>query len=434
MSGPRNESADDLVTRAVTATRRLPLPTGPTAAIQEQTLAALREAASQPQAALLQRINHMTWKSKASAVLAMAASVLAVYVGLSTFTGGFAFADVVKALNGVRSATWKTTTEVELPNKQTVKTSGVGKFLAPSHERMEFTFQGADGIQIVDGEKHRMLALDPASKTAIFLDVKNIPAGRESPFGKTFQGLRELVARAHDDQDGKVERLGVETIDGRRAEGFRLELGSVEVKIWADPQTLLPVRVEQRPTEGPESQTVMSDFQVDVDLDESLFSLEMPEGYTLQQTAELDLSKDPIYYVAETLKLAADLNGGVFPPTLRGEDGMDGILLRSPEKTAEVFAEKAGQDSPEERRKQAMQLSMQIGAAFGMLGALSHEQNDWHYAGKDVKLNAPDRPIFWFKRHQADTTYKVLYADLSVKEVPAGEAPKAPSAEDTSKP
>ncbi len=39
-----------------------------------------------------------------------------------------------------------------------------------------------------------------------------------------------------------------------------------------------------------------------------------------------------------------------------------------------------------------------------------------HYAGKDVKLDTPDRPIFWYKPTGADK-YRVIHADLSVKDM-----------------
>jgi len=233
---------------------------------------------------------------------------------------------------------------------------------------------------------------------------------------------------AQDDRAGKVERLGTETINGRRAEGFRVQLGAVEVKIWADPKTMLPVRVEQTSTSGPKVHIVMTDFQVDVDLDESLFTLEVPKDYTVQQTTQLDLAKKPIAYLAETLKMVAEENNSVFPPTLRGEEGIDGIMQRA----AKRDAEKVGEDTATVL-KRVSDLAMKLGGTFGFLYSLSPE-NDWHYAGKDVKLNTPNRPIFWYRRNKASTTYFVLYADLSVKEVPSEQAPKAPPSEKSPQP
>ena len=173
----------------------------------------------------------------------------------------------------------------------------------------------------------------------------------------------------------------------------------------------------------------MTDFQVGVDLDESLFSLEVPAGYTVQQTAQIDLSKKPIAYLAEALKMAAEHNDGVFPPTLRGEEGIDGIMQRA----AKSLGQKHGND-PAELLKLSTELAMKLGGAFGVLFSLSPEENDWHYAGKDVKLNTPDRPIFWYKPYKTSATYQVLYADLSVKEVPSEEVAKFPESEGGPKP
>ena len=45
-------------------------------------------------------------------------------------------------------------------------------------------------------------------------------------------------------------------------------------------------------------------------------------------------------------------------------------------------------------------------------------ENDSHYAGKDVRLGTPDRPILWVERKR-DGRCMVVYADLSVKELAA---------------
>ena len=95
MSEARNDQSDDLVTRAVAAIRQLPLPSGPSAAIMSQTLAALREAVRQPKTTFLQRVYHMPWTTKTSALLGIAASVLVMYLVLSnSMDSARAFADV----------------------------------------------------------------------------------------------------------------------------------------------------------------------------------------------------------------------------------------------------------------------------------------------------------------------------------------------------
>ena len=50
-------------------------------------------------------------------------------------------------------------------------------------------------------------------------------------------------------------------------------------------------------------------------------------------------------------------------------------------------------------------------------------ENDPHYVGGGVKLGTPDRPILWYKPTDAEK-YRVIYADLSVKEITTDEAQK----------
>jgi outer membrane lipoprotein-sorting protein len=359
----------------------------------------------------------------------VAATVLIAFVGLVFWllpgSGvALAFADVAEALTNVRTATWKTTSVAKGPQNETDTANEVWMFLAPSHERMERTLRGNQEIGIFDGRKDKAIGLNPAARTATVMDLKNLPP--ENPLGRSFQGLQRLVADARSGTAGTVERLGVETIDGRRAEGFRIRHGALEVKVWADPKTLLPIRVEEARSAAPEDRIVMTDFQVGVDLDESLFSLDVPAGYTVQ-TIQVDLSKKPIAVLAETLKFAAEHNDGVFPPTLLGEPGLGDIMRRA----ATAVEKKHGKDSPE-MLKLGSDLAMKMAATFAILSRLSPE-NDWHYVGKDVKLNMPNRPIFWFKPKKS-TSYQVIYADLSVKEVPAEEAPKVPQSEGSPKP
>ena len=51
---------------------------------------------------------------------------------------------------------------------------------------------------------------------------------------------------------------------------------------------------------------------------------------------------------------------------------------------------------------------------------------DAHYAGKGVSLGAADTPIFWYRPKDAKT-YRVIYADLSVRD--ADTPPSVPVAQ-----
>jgi outer membrane lipoprotein-sorting protein len=363
--------------------------------------------------------------------LAAAASIAIMYVVLSNPTGASrAFAQVAEALNSIKSATWKTTSTVvdKGPANKTVKMEAKSMFLAPSHERTETSADGETSISISDGQKNKTLILTPSQKSAVYIDIKNSPEGL---IGRTFLGLREMVANAQSGKVGKVDRLGAKTIDGREAEGFRFNAGAADVTIWAHPKTSLPIRVEQT-SEGAVLSSMnvsvtMTDFQVDVPLEESLFSLDVPPGYTAKEPIQIDIPKDPFTFLKDGLKLAAEYNGGVFPPQLRGENGFDGILDRAFK--AEI--EKHAKDRSEAERLKAMaEVTGKVTGVRAFLDAIPKEY--WHYAGKDVKLGTSNRPIIWVRRKSGDQCM-VIYADLTIKELPAGEAPKVPESDDSSK-
>ena len=211
-------------------------------------------------------------------------------------------------LNDVHTATWKTTSVVKWSGCETEISTGIGMFLVPSRERIEKKTNGRTEIQLFSGQKDHSMSLVLAEKTALVAHFKNEP--RSETFGNTFLNLRKTIADARRLTDGSVEWLGIQTIDGRRAEGFRIGRGSSETEIWADSKTSLPVRVESVAAVGrDEIRTTMTDFQVNIDLDESAFDLNIPAGYSVQ-TMEIDCFKPPINYLADALKSAAEHNDG----------------------------------------------------------------------------------------------------------------------------
>jgi len=49
--------------------------------------------------------------------------------------------------------------------------------------------------------------------------------------------------------------------------------------------------------------------------------------------------------------------------------------------------------------------------------------SDWHYAGKDSTFGDSDMAIFWY-RPEGSETYRVIYGDLSVRDVSPENLPK----------
>jgi outer membrane lipoprotein-sorting protein len=312
-------------------------------------------------------------------------------------------------LNDVRSATWKITSVVKRAGRGTETSTAVGMFLAPSRGRIENTTKGRAKVQLFSGDKDDYICLIPAARIALVTSLKNRPRG--AALDTAFVSQRKLIADVRRRTDQGVKRLGVETIDGRRAEGFRIREGSTTTEIWADLKTSLPVRFEIVASFGPdEIRTTMTNYHVNVDLDESAFDLKVPAGYSVQNT-QIDYFKEPINCFVDALKTAAEHNDGLFPSSLSGEHGLFDVLHRA----VTALETKHGKDSPEAfRMRYGVEMNEDI--AFRFLASLSKETNDWHYAGQNVKLHTSGRPIFWYRPTGAKY-HSVVFADLNVKQL-----------------
>ena len=78
-----------------------------------------------------------------------------------------------------------------------------------------------------------------------------------------------------------------------------------------------------------------------------------------------------------------------------------------------------------EVQREMMEIIMKLGRGFTFALQLPPEANA-HYAGKGVSMGAADTPIFWYRPKDA-MTYRVIYADLSVREAEA--PPDVPDAQ-----
>lgn len=155
---------------------------------------------------------------------------------------------------------------------------------------------------------------------------------------------------------------------------------------------------------------VMSDFQFDTELDEELFSMELPEGYTLaERTVEL---KQPSFQdVPVLLGVMAKMNDGQFPDALPSEPSMGAYM-----KPLKGFDTVLGKD-------EAMEAVMPMGRGIMFLANEIHPGG--HYVGKGVKLGDAESAIFWYRPKDSET-YKVVYGDLSIKDVAEEDLPTVP--------
>jgi len=215
---------------------------------------------------------------KTSYKMVAAGLIVVAIVGLLTwlFPGergpGLAFADVVERLEAVRSG--KFTMTLEGHPEQTAQ----AVFLNPGRMRFDHA-EGAISFLIVNDVLHKQISVY-RNKRVVIVHTKGLEPVDRYP-ERYIRGFREGLFR----QEEEIELLGEQEIEGRAAVGYRFGDESSAQIVWADRGTGLPV-LEQLIRAGAPTVT-LSEFEWNVDVDESLFDFTPPPDYEVIEK-ELD--------------------------------------------------------------------------------------------------------------------------------------------------
>lgn len=453
-------------------------------------------------------------KSGITKLAAAAVIIIAVLIGIHQFGGSIdganpAFADIVRPILTARTATFKIAVNMIKGQPSQVFE---GMFMEPGRMRQEME---GKVIAIIDMQEGKIVTLMPEEKTAMVMEVENIPyENKDQSQVNMFFEIRRRIKQAQDDEDKSVEFLGEQEIDGRAAIGYRAQEAGQDMVVWADSESLLPIRIESSMPIMMDRQiiVIMYDFAFDIELDESLFSLEIPEGYTVQ-TMQLDGSRPKEEDLIEMFRLWTESTDGRFPSALDMnsirefieaplEERKEAIEFDEDQELSfkqvheefsrisqqwqeltlprrQLWEEYKKSSEPEERKKrlqqwreeyektsqrekellqkmkemrkpmneamerereaikrryekfdkplpqlvQEIQNTMMLIVRGIMFVQMLPADGDWHYAGKDVKLGDVDTAIFWYRPADSET-YRVIYGDLSAKDVSPENLPK----------
>jgi len=346
----------------------------------------------------------MIMKTKMIKLAAAAVIIAVVLVGINLLGGNGAnavYASVVKQLHYARTMTYSIVTRTPVESMPTLRQQMA--FKEPGFMRTTT----ADGyITVIDWNQNKGITLWPVKKEYIDFEASNY---QHDPAQDPFMVVEKL--RTLPDEADEV--LGEKEIDGRVLQGFRVTQGDLISTVWIDPHTEQLVRVEIEYTNSPGMNTIMTDFQFNAELDDSLFSLTPTEGYT-RMVVQADVStvteQDLIAYLQMWSTWTKD---GTFPPTFNP--------IQLPKITAEMIKEgKFGEDetSPQQRQAEAMQMYRGI-----MFVTQLPAESNWRYAGENVKYGETETPIFWYQP-TGSQTYRVIYGDLSINDVASENLPK----------
>jgi len=230
----------------------------------------------------------------ATATLIAAGMFIGISYLFNSQHGGIVLGEVIKEMQQVRAVTWTEISEVSPPDDPCAIPITLGgtrqcAYKAPGRERQEGTSTLVDPqtresyeykcVNIIDRNAGRGLLLDPQRMTAGPCSWE--PGAHPNP-------LYDLFLSPPQNTPPDAQSLGTKQIDGREAVGFRLLKktdgtypwsGDI-TDIWVDANTRRLVMLETKAADGRWAFR-LTNFVFHEDLDDSLFSLEPPAGYTL---------------------------------------------------------------------------------------------------------------------------------------------------------
>ncbi|HUO09297.1 MAG TPA: hypothetical protein VM008_13400 [Phycisphaerae bacterium] len=282
--------------------------------------------------------------------------------------------------------------------------------------------RGAAMTMITSSADHKMMTLTPATKQAVVIDWKKDDATGQVNLLETFKNVSGKESK----------KLGTREIDGHQTEGFEFSQHGMEMEVWADTKTQLPVKVETDFGAGGwgdgagngimRIHASFSDFDWNPVYDASELTMKVPEGYTATNAA-MNLKGPTEQDVVVMLKTFGEMNGGVMPKGVGagalGEVMAKGMQKKMPANMSSLPAEER-QKLQQQMTAEAMKMAEPIARGWAFMGDAKFG-SEWRYAGGAV-AGKKGTAVLWYKPAGKET-WRVIDADGTVreeKEAPSG--------------
>ena len=211
--------------------------------------------------------------------------------------------------------------------------------------------------------------------------------------------------------------------------------GKVSADLWIDADTKdlvlmqVPSVVDYDPEKDParnnptEEETSLQqgntyfqyDIVFDAPLDDSLFSFDVPEGYSLEERRIRPWPKPTEASLIEWLRVYTEYHGGVFP---------DQVLKwgLSLEETNVLLKTEKEDRSPAAQKLYLRFQQIDPGPCNPVYSFAKQAGDSWRYIGKGAKLGDETAIVCWYKP-KGSKTCRVVYGDLSVKDIAPKDLP-----------
>jgi outer membrane lipoprotein-sorting protein len=381
-------------------------------------------------------LRRLTMKSSFVKLAVAAAVVLAVAGGLFLWTGtksGVALADVLAKVEQVQAFMYKMTTHMK----------GSMEGMPPGGMDVEATMLIANEY----GMKMDMSSADPKLGQAMTQQMYMLP--QQKMIMVLLPGMKKYMRMQVDDKMFEKKRqenndprlmlkkilecqytdLGKTTLDGMEVQGFQTTdpayaggMGEVDVKVWVERKTELPVRVDMKikMNEQMEMECTLHDFQWDVPVSAAEFNPVIPADFTAGPGDGMKMPAMTEETALSGLKLCRELNGK-YPDDLNLMTLIQ-TATKSLQDSHAPDLSKAGEPNDrtqaiEELTKKLMDKMMPIQALGGFYMTLVQEKKEPVYYGKIAKPGDIAQVLLRWKT--GENEYRVIFADLHAATVNA---------------
>lgn len=302
-------------------------------------------------------------------------------------------------------------------------------------------------VSITDDVRGRRIEWYPDKKQATVMDRDPLPAShfKSGPFEKALKILREgnlqwverlklstgnvvnIFRSTERDENNNRYRSEDFWIDAKSKRLVAINYHGPDGEFYnpeTDPIGNNPVGKDPDPRKWSSMGTMLCDIVLDAKVDDSLFSLEAPAGYSVKHEKATHVTEQEML---DYLGSFVEFHDRAFP-----DEAFPAYYRLDKENAA--MAKPASQQTAIEKKYTAMVYRHNpLGTPFdyfrseGSVFPITHDfvEDSFRYLGKGVKLGEKDRIVCWYKLKDAKdaNTYRVVYGDLSVKDVAAKDLP-----------
>ena len=444
----KNKNADDNVTSLLSMIDRQAV------APDQEFLKRLRERSAReftagapdgstntPKSIHVATLGRIIMRSPLTKLAAAAVVVIVCLIGLSlwrTTGSGIALADVLAQIDKVKAFRCKWILKIYGDEA--------------SGRPVKVAIRSADLSSQEHGSRSTVEVLDPNGGESTFTEVYRLPQKktviRITPKQKKYE--REemddaMVERRQKEsnsdpgawvrqiQNCKYESMGTSIVDGVEAEGFRTTDPNyrsgggfrnlqVDVKMWVDVKTRLPVRYEEltsadfdRNGNRMSQQYVVYDYQWDVPVDASEFEPVIPDGYTVVTAPKRPAPTEE--NAVKGLELYADLSGHYPKNANWTSEYRWSVFEKSETPAAKRLQEEIEGLTAEEKGSRLRDALLPLHGIGIFYAKLTRDAKNPAYYGETVTPKDADKVLMRWK--VSDTEYRVIFGDLHTETVSA---------------